>query len=300
MKKIIIILIVSTIFISLYGEDIDLYDNKVRDVKIKISKSLFRYFYDCFLENKITDYAKIDVYIDGVKIENAGLRKRGNWTYDNKLKHNNFGKPGYKIKFDETKLAIWSEGDPNKGGKLYFQEFKKNKKRKFFNAETINLRASPNDPTLIREKLVSEAFNDMGVYAPRVGFCRLYINGDFKGLYTIVEQIDKDFFKNRDFNKKGYIYKGTWPSEFRKRSASKFQYSGDKKNEEAAKEARNRFIQEIENSDFTNLDVEKVVSYAAVSLLTGHWDSFLWNVNNDYLYYNRDNGKWFITPWDMD
>ena len=296
-KYILMFLIIS---LNLYSEEINLYDNKIHEIKVKTNQTLFNFFYDCFLENKINDYAKIDVYIDNIKIENAGLRKRGNWTYDNKLKHKNFGKPGYKIKFDETKLAVWSQGDSNNKGKLYFQEFKKNKKRKFFNVDTINLRASPNDPVLMREKLVCELFNDMGVYAPKVGFCKLYINNKYKGLYTIVEQIDSNFFKNRNFNKKGYIYKGTWPSEFRKRSASKFHFTGDKKSEDKAKDKKIKFIEQLENGDFSNLDVERIISYAAVSLLTGHWDSYFWNVNNDYLYYNPDNDKWFIVPWDMD
>lgn len=285
----------------LHSEEINLFDNNIHEIRIKVNKTLFDYFYDCYLENKITDYAKIDIEIDNVKITNAGLRKRGNWTYDNKNGHTNYGKAGYKIKFDEKKLAVASMGEPNnKKGKLFFQEFKSNKKRKFFKVDTINLRASPNDPVLMREKLVSELFNEMGVYSCKVGFCKLYINNNYKGLYTIVEQIDANFFKNRNFNKKGYIYKGTWPSEFRKRSASKFQFTGNSKDSEEAKDIKLKFIEKIENGDFSDLDIDRVVSYAAVSLLTGHWDSYFWNVNNDYLYYNPDNNKWFIVPWDMD
>ena len=51
------------------------------------------------------------------------------------------------------------------------------------------------DDALIRERLAFTLFEKMGQPAPRESFCRLFINNEYQGLYTITEEIDGDFAK---------------------------------------------------------------------------------------------------------
>ncbi len=51
------------------------------------------------------------------------------------------------------------------------------------------------DKTLIKNVLSYKLARDMGRYATRTSFCELFINGNYKGLYVLMEKIKKD--KNR-------------------------------------------------------------------------------------------------------
>lgn len=48
------------------------------------------------------------------------------------------------------------------------------------------------DPSLIRDFLIYNITNQTGNYAPRGHFCELVINGDYKGLYILLEKIKID------------------------------------------------------------------------------------------------------------
>ena len=78
------------------------------------------------------------------------------------------------------------------------------------------------DKTLIRNVLAYKLSNDIGRYASRTRHCELYINGDYKGIYVLMEKIKRD--DNRvnisklqpdeisgDDLSGGYILKFDWP-----------------------------------------------------------------------------------------
>jgi spore coat protein CotH len=49
------------------------------------------------------------------------------------------------------------------------------------------------DDSLIRERLAFTFFDRLGLGAPRESYCRLFINNEYQGLYTITEEIDGPF-----------------------------------------------------------------------------------------------------------
>jgi spore coat protein H len=65
----------------------------------------------------------------------------------------------------------------------------------FVGLSTIILDNAWQDDSLIREKLSFAIFERMGLPAPRESFCRLFINGEYQGVYTITEEIDRSFAK---------------------------------------------------------------------------------------------------------
>lgn len=57
-----------------------------------------------------------------------------------------------------------------------------------------------NDKALMRDVLAYKLGRDLGHYAPRTKFCELVLNGDYQGVYVLIEKIKRD--KNRlDINK---------------------------------------------------------------------------------------------------
>lgn len=69
--------------------------------------------------------------------------------------------------------------------------------RKYEGVEKLNLLGMHNDPTMVREKLYFDTYNAMGMPQRRSNFVRVYLNDDYYGLYTNMEQIDEVFLKNR-------------------------------------------------------------------------------------------------------
>ena len=51
------------------------------------------------------------------------------------------------------------------------------------------------DKSLLRNVLAYRLSNDIGCYAPRTHFCELVLNGDYQGVYVLMEKIKRD--KNR-------------------------------------------------------------------------------------------------------
>lgn len=54
------------------------------------------------------------------------------------------------------------------------------------------LSASYYDKTLMRNVLSYKFFNDMGHYASRTQYCELYLNGEYMGVYILMEKIKRD------------------------------------------------------------------------------------------------------------
>ncbi len=70
----------------------------------------------------------------------------------------------------------------------------------------LRLKASGGDHAFLREPYTYDIFRGLGAHAPRFSFARVWINGDFYGLYQLLEHIDKRFFKYRFGNTKGLNY----------------------------------------------------------------------------------------------
>lgn len=199
------------------------FNEKIHVVKIRILSETYKKILDDGCAARDSGYGHvIALNIDGQEIENVGMKVRGNTSRCN-------AKRQFKFKFDETEM--YSQINGNVSSVLMNQ----NKGRKFFGLETLSVRASANDPSMIREKIASEGFraaNDSGattlrgpaVYrlapakfyvsfnrnqneGPEGNFKNL-INGyyyDYMGYYSLAENIDRVFIETRFQNGKDKI-----------------------------------------------------------------------------------------------
>ena len=244
--------------------------------------------------------------------------------------------------FDETELYSRNDG---KTTKLSFPE---NKGRRYFGLESLSVRASANDKTMIREYMASQAFaaaqtesgiSERGPLVYRLAPAKLFVSYnrkesegpegnftrlfkgyyyDYKGYYSLAENIDKIFLESR-FEKtklKGFHLAGAdlaraslSPKSFKSEGWSYKYVDGEKVKDDATSAAMDKVMQELmellkpEVSDETlrrEIDIESVVNYMATAYYAGHWDSLLTNANNDFLYYDGAAQKWKLIAWDLD
>ena len=132
-------------------------------------------------------WAEGSLTINGQHLNGIGARYKGNASFNlmrGSLKRN------MKIKLD------WTNKDQN-----------------YNSVETLNLNAGGLDPSKLRDAFSYWLFREAGVPAPRTTFAdmTLTIPGRYEkehlGVYTIVEQVNKSFLKDRFGSKKGLLMK---------------------------------------------------------------------------------------------
>jgi spore coat protein H len=93
--------------------------------------------------------------------------------------------------------------------------------QRFLGLKSLVLKNLWQDPSMVREALAMAMFSRMGQPAPRESFCRLYINGEYEGLYVIVEDIDDVFLARTLGSGAGYLF------EFHLRTPFHAEYLGE-------------------------------------------------------------------------
>ena len=101
---------------------------------------------------------------------------------------------------------------PKLGMKISFNEFVQD--GRWRGLKKLQLHAMNQDPSYMKEALGYSMFQDFGVASPRVAFVRLVINGEFSGIYVLIEELDSRFAESR-FGEveggEGNLYKDFWP-----------------------------------------------------------------------------------------
>jgi spore coat protein CotH len=189
---------------------------------------------------------------------------------------------------------------------------------KYYGVEKLNLNGEHNDPSVIRSKVCWDIMRKMEIPAPRANHVRVYINGDYYGLYISVEHIDEEFIKTRFTYNDGNLYKCLYPANLNYLGSDPNLYkleSGDRRvyelkiNEEADDYSDlANFIDVLNNTEnqelvceidetFNSYDYLKVI---AADILMGNWDGYIYNQNNFYLYHNTSTDKIEYIPYDLD
>lgn len=200
-----------------------------------------------------------------------------------------------------------SRNHPKKSFKIDFKEFGA---PKFYGYKKFNLKAENNDPSHLRELITLETFRLGGVPAARSHHAKVFINGEYMGLYLNVEQIDDEFTQSRFGNDKGNLYKCQYGCSL---EANGQIYDSEIFELETNKEANDRDIlanfvyilnytsdEEFKAEISKILNIETAIKYFAVEALTGHWDGYSYLKNNLYLYENPETGLIEVIPYDVD
>ena len=113
-------------------------------------------------------------------------------------------------------LTVRSRGhgsrSPNKPG--LHVDFNRNvTTQTFLGLSEFDLKSNTQDPSLIHERISMKLFTRMGVPASREVSTRVYVNGEYIGLYNLVESPDAQMLRRLFNENNGYLYEykpGDW------------------------------------------------------------------------------------------
>lgn len=210
-----------------------------------------------------------------------------------------------------------SRRSQKKSFKLDLNEYVKG--QKLYGLEKLNINGEHNDPAILRALLSWRLFNQYQVPAARATYTALYINGEYKGLYIIVEHYDEEFLPPRFGNNEGNLYKCLYPADLVYLGADQAAYKKMRNSRERAYDLETNeerddysdlvefiaFLNNTNDNDFgrgieERFNVRAFLKYLAVNTLIGSWDDYWYLKNNFYLYHNITTGKFEFIPYDYD
>jgi hypothetical protein len=195
-----------------------------------------------------------------------------------------------------------------KSFKIHFETYTSN--QYFFGLKKLNLKAETNDPSLIREHLVMNLYREVNIPVARVNHVKLYINANYMGLYSSIEQIDKRFLLSRFNNDTGNLYKCSWGADLADIGDVYDDGIYELKTNETTNDRSKlmAFVNFLSTSSDTNFEmniesyfnVNTYLKQLAIEVLIGHWDAYSYNMNNYYLYHNPSKNWFEYIPYDAD
>ncbi len=201
-------------------------------------------------------------------------------------------KASFKIKFDYV--------DPSK---------------RFEGFTRLNFHSMLGDASQLRERLATEMWRRMNVIGPRAAHAYLTLNGEVRGLFSTVEDLDDAFTKDRWREQgSGNLYEEVWPNEVDVEHYN----TGLKTNRAMPNHQRITAFAEAlfkakQPAELTSavsefLDVDQVMRYMAVDQAINNYDgvtAFYCNrmgqecTNHNFLLYQHPNNKFLLVPWDL-
>ncbi|MBL4849550.1 MAG: CotH kinase family protein [Planctomycetes bacterium] len=172
------------------------------------------------------------------------------------------------------------------------------------------LRTSWRDPIGLRRVLGFDLYRRAKVLAPRARLVRVELNGEFFGLYTEVEPLERPFLLQN-----GLLDASLARPRNSRQDLSSLQCDGRTLSPPSLYEASwalddpntlgplRSLLEGYEGAEDSiaflgeHLDLESYLRYLAVTSLLHHWDS----VNRNFVWcFDRLRKKWVVIPWDLD
>ncbi len=216
-------------------------------------------------------YASGDFVHRGVVHEEVGIRFRGNVT-----RHQN--KKSWKINFPAA--------EP------------------FLGADKLNLNAEIVDTTMLKERICFQLLAGLNVRAPRCWFAHVEVNGEFRGVFSRVENIDLSFVERRRLDLTGSLYKAdSGQSNFQiLATTADYERAWDQKAGEDHQDLielieliNNTPEEEFARTIAAAFDVDSFLDYYALLVFSANFDHV---VHNYYVYHHPDRDIWELFPKD--
>jgi spore coat protein CotH len=149
-------------------------DSVLHEIRLDINSKDWQALKENYLANT---YYPADFRWGADVVRNVGIRSRGTASRSGV-------KPGLRVDFNRYSTD-----------------------QTFLGLKSFILRNNTTDASSLHDRLGTLFFRRMGVPASREAQTKLYVNGAYAGLYSVVESIDKSFL-SRTFNENdGYLYK---------------------------------------------------------------------------------------------
>ena len=225
-------------------------------------------------QKKPFSYVSANLTIDGTDIGRVAIRKKGfvgSLDYD---------RPSLKIQIDQYE-----------------------KKKMFAGVDTLTLNNNKQDGSRVHQLVGYQFFRAAGLPASHCNLALVSVNGKSLGVYSNVESLDKHHFRRAFKSAKGTLYEGT-VCDFHVHSLVRFERKfGSKK---AIASIKNASIA-LDSDDRSilgklgrYLDLDRFYRYWAAEVLVGHWDGYVSNKNNYFVYFDSKSERLHFLPWGLD
>ncbi len=210
--------------------------------------------------------------------------------------------------------GLGSRSDQKPGLLVQFDRYVR--AQRFLGLRYLVLDNSLQDRSFIRERLSMALFRRMGIAAPRVAHARVHINGNYAGVYPIVENIDEQFLDRHFGDPKGFLYEYHWLDTWDLRILGSSGWDYFFKLEPVTNthdpqldriEELVRTVNEAPEAEFIArvsplIDLRQLITYLATENYLAEWDGFLGTegMNNFYLYRPSQSKQFRVIPWDKD
>lgn len=190
--------------------------------------------------------------------------------------------------------------------------------QRFLGLKSLVLRNLNQDGSLMRERLSESIFARMNLPHSAEAHARLYVNGEYAGVYLLVEPIDKTFLDARLGDSSGYLYEFNHPGtpfyfdrlseEGEANILAMFEPKTHEDNPDVAGLLEFiHFVNDASDEEFAEgigryLDTENFLTHAAVEQAVAQWDGLLGinGMNNFYLYRRGETRQGMFLVWDQD
>lgn len=283
MKKTFFILLLIPLFVKGQNDGDSLFNLPIiHEIYLDFAQNSY---WDTLVENHDLDiYTLCNLTINGQLIDSVGVKLKGNSSYNN---------PSQK-----------------KSMKLDLNEFVSGKK--YNGLKKFNLNNGFKDPSFLREKITLDLFNELGIPAPRCSYAKVYLNNQYWGFYTVIEEVNRNFLNQRFADNDSNLYKGDPHGDLRwKGNLPSFYYTDyeiDTKSD-SSNDWRDlvHLIDKINNTPANQLydSLESVLNtydfirYWSLTNMFVNLDSYIGSGHNYYTYHNSLSGKFEWVTWDV-
>jgi spore coat protein CotH len=265
----------------------DFFDSEnMHEVRLLVSSRDLAELRERYMENK---YYPADFVWRGIRVRNVGIRVRG-------LATRSATKPGLRIDFNRYITG-----------------------QKFLGLNSIILDNELNDPAMIRERTSMAFIAHLGQPASRESFGRVYINGQYQGVYAFVEAMDKDYLARTLGENAGYLFDHKYIDGFHAEDLgddldlykARFEAQTHRLEPDSILYSPIRDLFREVNHDVDAawrsrvseyIDLDQLVTYLAIENFLAENDGFVgWaGMANFYLYRQADSNTHRVLPWDRD
>ncbi|MHC5063352.1 MAG: CotH kinase family protein [Planctomycetota bacterium] len=223
------------------------------------------------------------------------------------------GGDGTLHRFDEVEMRPGNR--PKFSLKVNFGKYVKG--NRFNGLKRLNFHSMIHDNSLMRDRIAYGMYRTAGLQAPRSGHARVVINGEYQGVFAMVEQVDQTFIDEHIGDPgQGVLFKGAWPVWTGANSYTrKIKVDRGEKGEDAMRS----FAKDLKFAQDSGLqatasewcDLDSMLVYLVVDQVLCNWDGVTgftaqlsarkreFNNHNSY-WYQSSKGRMTLIPWDMD
>lgn len=261
-------------------EELFVKDNVI-DINIEINDSDLQDMFDYAINE---EYHSADITVNGIKVENAGIRTKGNMTLSS-VANSDSDRYSFRIKFDKYV-----------------------KGQTYLGLDELCLNNCYSDATYMREYLHYEILEKLGMNVPKRSYCNVYTNGELFGFYIAVEALD-DTFLEREFGENyenGTLYKMDMGSTLEYKEDENYTYADRKSGPDKDLTEFKSFVKKLneitegEKGDTDSfLNVESALKYIASNTVLCNYDSYNGNNHHNFYLYRDEQGVFTVIPWDF-